>query len=380
MKAKALLVLVLVLLTCVPASAVQRKVLVEDFTNWSCPPCEAIEDSMDVILTEYLNAGKVVPVRPHVWWPASNDIMWLGDQPDVTARVNYYGVTGVPTFQYDGTGRTVGIFGSPPYASWCAQQRAKIDAAYALPASINITFNYVWRDSVARMVHVDFTVDYAESTQAIGATQQVYMGAVETDHRYATPPGFEREWYIFRGFGEESGTGGAPLAFANVGDSQSYQWTFAYNDTADAGTGSPGSEENPTKLNVVVWVQKNGASWPQRPVLQAAWAPVVNTSPMVDVAPGTGSRFELAQNEPNPFRSQSRIRYALDRRGDVKLAVYDLSGRLVNELVNGSRPEGNHEVFWNGLDRNGKPVGSGVYYYRLETSSKSQTRKMTLVR
>ena len=45
-----------------------------------------------------------------------------------------------------------------------------------------------------------------------------------------------------------------------------------------------------------------------------------------------------------------------------------------------SQPAGAYEVFWNGLDREGRPAASGIYYYRLESPTKSQTRKMTLIK
>jgi flagellar hook assembly protein FlgD len=61
--------------------------------------------------------------------------------------------------------------------------------------------------------------------------------------------------------------------------------------------------------------------------------------------------------------------------------VYDVAGRLVRRLVDERRmPAGTHERDWNGFDESGRPAAPGVYYYRLQTSSDSASRKMLLLR
>jgi len=372
MKAKGILALALVLISCVPAFAVQRLVLIEDFTNDVCPPCDAIEDSMDAIFTQLIADGKAAPLRPHVWWPNASDPMFLGDQADVTARRSYYGFNGVPDFQIDGTIRQEGIFGSPPYNAFYAQMRGYFDTRYATPAAVSVTIQDLYRNDTT--VFCNFTVSYDEAVEAVGASQNVYMAVTETNHNYIAG----KEWYIFRGFSEETGNAGATINLANVGDSQSFSWTFRFDDPPSGG-GNPGSEENPNKLNVVIWVQKVAPVWTGRAVLNSAYAPI--TLVATDVAgPAPVGRFELSQNVPNPFSTPTSISYSLDKTSPVKLSVFDPSGRLVKELVNGAQPSGTHEAVWNGLDRNGKLVSSGIYYYRLEGATQSQTRKMTFIK
>lgn len=373
MKARILLGLALVLMAWAPASAVQRRLLIEDFTNFQCPPCEAIEDSMNAIFANFVAQGKISPIRPHVYWPAACDPMWLSDQPEVQSRITYYAVNYVPTFRYDGTLK-VDPSDYPGYPQYYADVWAKIDLRYNTPAAVDISISDIYRDNTT--VYCNFTATYAEAVENVGTSQQVYMAVLETNHNYVTG----KEKYILRGFAEESGPNGTGINFANVGDGQSYQWTFRFDDPYVGGCpASPGSEENPDRLAVVVWVQRNAGSWTQRAVLNSAYELVVLGNTDVGT-PAPGTRFELTQNEPNPFGLSTKIGYALERTGAVKLSVYDLSGRLVADLVNGSQPEGRHEAFWNGLDRQGNPVGSGIYYYRLESPAKSQTQKMTLVR
>jgi hypothetical protein len=97
--------------------------------------------------------------------------------------------------------------------------------------------------------------------------------------------------------------------------------------------------------------------------------------------PAPRPRPVLEQNEPNPFNPNTRIRFRLIQDEHVRLAIYDLSGRLVRVLTNRSLP-GNTDlgITWNGTDRFGKRVRSGVYVYRLETPSFTESRTMVLVK
>ncbi|HIA28752.1 MAG TPA: T9SS type A sorting domain-containing protein [Candidatus Marinimicrobia bacterium] len=86
-------------------------------------------------------------------------------------------------------------------------------------------------------------------------------------------------------------------------------------------------------------------------------------------------RFELSQNFPNPFNPQTVISYSLDRTADVRLEVFDLLGRKVQTLVNKEMDAGNHDVVWKGSEQ-----GAGIYFYRLSTDGRSETRKMVLLK
>jgi flagellar hook assembly protein FlgD len=89
--------------------------------------------------------------------------------------------------------------------------------------------------------------------------------------------------------------------------------------------------------------------------------------------------FRLHQNAPNPFRPATTIRFDLPRRGPVSLRVYDVAGRLVRSLVDGSPLEaGRHEAVWDGRNESGRSVGAGLYFYRLQAGSLSETRRMVL--
>jgi len=90
----------------------------------------------------------------------------------------------------------------------------------------------------------------------------------------------------------------------------------------------------------------------------------------------------LRGNYPNPFEDETTIAYTLKtRREAVTVAIYDVLGRRINTLTEGAkRSAGLHRVQWGGTNQQGRPVGSGVYFYRVKAEGFQKTRKMVLVR
>ncbi|RMF64848.1 MAG: T9SS C-terminal target domain-containing protein, partial [Bacteroidetes bacterium] len=86
-------------------------------------------------------------------------------------------------------------------------------------------------------------------------------------------------------------------------------------------------------------------------------------------------RFALGVNYPNPFNPSTTISFDLPRPETVRLTVYDVAGRRVATLAEGTYPAGTHRVTW---EAGG--LASGVYLYRLEAGDFVQTRKMMLVK
>ena len=88
----------------------------------------------------------------------------------------------------------------------------------------------------------------------------------------------------------------------------------------------------------------------------------------------------LSAGVPNPFAASTRVEFTLDRTEPVTLAVYDLAGRQVRDLVRGELPGGRHEAVWNGRDDGGREVASGVYLMVLRTSEATRTQRMLRLR
>jgi flagellar hook assembly protein FlgD len=90
--------------------------------------------------------------------------------------------------------------------------------------------------------------------------------------------------------------------------------------------------------------------------------------------------FNLYQNMPNPFSSQTAIRYSIPSECNVSLSIYDISGKLVKNLVDETMNKGVYAVSWNGNDNNGRKVGQGAYFYILKTAGENIQKKMLLLR
>ncbi len=89
----------------------------------------------------------------------------------------------------------------------------------------------------------------------------------------------------------------------------------------------------------------------------------------------------LLSSYPNPFNPRTTIAFDLAERETVSLRVFDMSGRLVKELIaTEDHTPGHHEVVWNGRNDADRQVASGTYFYRLETSNYSETKRMVLVK
>jgi hypothetical protein len=93
------------------------------------------------------------------------------------------------------------------------------------------------------------------------------------------------------------------------------------------------------------------------------------------------SEFSLEQNYPNPFNPTTNIVFNLPKLADVKLTVYTLLGQRVAVLVdNEKRAAGKHTVQWDGRDKAGNLVPSGVYIYKIEIGDFNQARKMLFMK
>jgi hypothetical protein len=92
------------------------------------------------------------------------------------------------------------------------------------------------------------------------------------------------------------------------------------------------------------------------------------------------AQMELSQNYPNPFNPETTIRFSLPQAGQVRLQIFDILGRQVISLLNEQRAAGYHQVVWSGMNGQGSPVASGIYFYRLQMGGKQISKKMILLR
>ncbi|HOT37178.1 MAG TPA: FlgD immunoglobulin-like domain containing protein [Candidatus Latescibacteria bacterium] len=175
-------------------------------------------------------------------------------------------------------------------------------------------------------------------------------------------------------------------------------WTVTYSDIKGSWTGTGNINADPLFINAAAGDFTLGTG-----------SPCINTGDPADptdpdgsrvdmgayptsgstavLAPATLARFALYANAPNPFNPATTIRFDLPSSGFVTLAVYDINGRLVRNLLVGlaasaarTFPAGQHSVTWDGCDNHGRAVASGVYLVRLTAPEGVLTGRMVLLR
>lgn len=94
----------------------------------------------------------------------------------------------------------------------------------------------------------------------------------------------------------------------------------------------------------------------------------------------TQHTLALLPNQPNPFNPVTLIRYVIEQAGPATIDIYDVSGRRVRSLVGAWNGVGLHSVYWKGLDDDGVPAASGVYFVRLKSNGEFRSRKIILLK
>ncbi|HBC46958.1 MAG TPA: hypothetical protein DCZ43_07925 [candidate division Zixibacteria bacterium] len=88
----------------------------------------------------------------------------------------------------------------------------------------------------------------------------------------------------------------------------------------------------------------------------------------------------LLSNYPNPFNPQTTISFSLAKAGRARLAIYDISGRLVATLLDSYLESGSRSIIWNAADRAGKTLSSGIFFARLEDANSSNNRRLIFLK
>jgi len=91
-------------------------------------------------------------------------------------------------------------------------------------------------------------------------------------------------------------------------------------------------------------------------------------------------QIKLLDNFPNPFNTETSIQYFIPEQMDVSISIYNLKGNEIYTLGQETRSSGNHSITWNGQNKSGIPVSSGIYLYRVRIGGYQKIKKMTLLK
>ena len=95
----------------------------------------------------------------------------------------------------------------------------------------------------------------------------------------------------------------------------------------------------------------------------------------------TPEDYKLSQNYPNPFNPTTSIQYTLPMRDKITITIYNMLGQEVVRLMdNEEKPAGTYQLTWNGMDKNGAQVSSGMYFYSMRSPHMQKTMRMTFLK
>ncbi len=195
---------------------------------------------------------------------------------------------------------------------------------------------------------------------------------------------------IYFGLGEDAGSRIVDVEFVGTDwkNPEHYKWYTIINSGVDGGLEDPATPvlgsrgiladgDKDGKPDIWHNNRRDGVNRPAEYVWEYGG---VNSVGPLDNGNLSPAAYELFQNYPNPFNPTTTIAYSLNRVSEVRIDIFNVLGQLVNTLVDAKVVKGKHKVVWNGTDRNGYHVSSGIYFYSLSVNSSRIIKKMMLIR
>ena len=181
--------------------------------------------------------------------------------------------------------------------------------------------------------------------------------------------------YIIGGVTYSVDTFSEDLYVIRTNDSGEVQWTYKYGgDFDDQATSLLKSQDG--GYIIAGWTESFGDAFSNAWLLKLGRDIIGIDEELIS----TPNRYTLTQNFPNPFNPETTISYGLPRQSDVTLIIYNLMGQEIIRWDEQNVQSGYYSKMWNGTNKFGVPVGSGVYLYKLVAGSFIGTRKMVLLK
>jgi hypothetical protein len=330
-------------------SQAQKKVLLENWTSSTCGPCASNNPQLRQWIADHWT--NLTCVAYHVGWPSpGNDPMYLHNPTEVTARVNYYGITGVPAGWMLGTHS---YLGSPfPFGNMSVYY--DMYSAQTVASGLTVTDTRFGADSNnAQIVVTNYTA----------LTGVNYLRVFVTEHWiiYASPPGSNGETIFENVFRKALPPTQGPQGTLLSNAAGTYVFNFKYRI-------DPVWKDS--SIHTMAFIQNDI----NKVVMNTARHGMVFTgvTPDMNEIP---NKFSLMQNYPNPFNPTTNIKFDLPKDQFVTLKIYDILGNEVQTLVEGNHKAGKYNIMVDGTN-----LSSGIYFYTLKSNSFVETKKMTLLK
>jgi len=134
--------------------------------------------------------------------------------------------------------------------------------------------------------------------------------------------------------------------------------------------------------DIITVAFRDGRSSGKEPIyglyMQKVSMPPMSEQPDIAIRPFR--TLNSVENYPNPFNPTTTIAFDIATPAVVSIDVYNIKGQLVRSLVNAPFEKGKNIIVWNGTNNTNTPVGSGVYFYQINTNGEKMTRKMLLMK
>jgi hypothetical protein len=229
----------------------QRMVLAEEFTQASCGPCAAQNPTYNTLLGN--NTSKVVSIKYQTSWPGV-DPMNAQNPADVSTRVTYYNVSGVPDSPMDGVEQAGGSYTGAP----ANYTQSGIDAEYAVPAPFTINLSHTFSpdyDSVFITCVITASTNYT-STGALKA----HVAMVEKTISFTSAPGTNGETQFYNVMRK--------MYPSAAGTTLGSSWTNGQTQTITFGRPIPAYIYSKAQIGIVAFIQDDG----DKSVQQAAFS------------------------------------------------------------------------------------------------------------
>ena len=228
-----------------------------------------------------------------------------------------------------------------------------------------IAHEYLGPDPSSASSYLQKAVYYGELDVAERTTTTDATGAVATTYRrkWGFPLKIQTNWgYDLLDF-DGDGKKEILMSFQSNPDSLTHK-DVTWDATGDS--------------NIVVETKVvNPKNW-EFVLLENGSEQLATDDPITFISP---EEYRLEQNYPNPFNPNTTIQYTLPINRKVSIKIYNVNGQLVNTLVNNKLVSaGTHRVMWNGKNKNGLQVSTGMYFYSLEWAGMKKVKSMTLLK
>jgi len=335
-------------------SDTKRMVLEEKATSTECTYCPGASRATDKLYDEENDSLSVIEYHGY----SDNDPF----KTDMTqARIDYYGITGFPTVEFNGIDeKTGGAACDDDWSSLYDSYKNLYEQGRSEKTGfgIGIKFFEDGSDNITAVSSITYKVP------SYITTYKIRYCLIESHIAYSWEGCMDSLQFLAREmYPDYNGNpfySGSTAPYAGMAFTDTVRFTFP------SGVVKKNSD-------LVVFIQNDAT----KEVMATARVNMANSVSAIkgSISEHLPKQIQLYQNHPNPFNPSTEIAYKLSKGSRVELSIYNTLGQKVKTLVNGRQAEGLHRMIF---DASG--LASGIYYYRLNADGFVKIRKMLLIR